>query len=377
MTTKIKVVEFDKQNIELSTETLAVRSKESKDSLYLKLNNKLLTFTKTKHTIPINNFTSALHLSMCAIDLKRGDKIICSINSSPTVPEVIRHYDAEPIFVDVAKDSFQIDLTKLKLLIDSTRSKKLKGIFISHMDGELFPISQINKIIGGRQITIIEDASLTLGLDRQEIDHIADIKLFSLDNALSRFAFFTTNNDEMFQRAKLLSNNGLVYEESASVDYIYDVLDLGCNYQPSKLDTMFALSTLEVLTNHLAVRRLIAKKYTLAFSNLPNVSILELKDNHSYARFIIRIYQNRDTFALELKERGIQTRLHYIPVHLLTYYKNKYDFKINSFPNALQNYYQILSLPIHSALTNDDVEHIIESVKAVAKHRYQSTVGKH
>ncbi len=366
---KKRIIEFDKQNIGLSEETLVARSKESKNSLNKKLVTEFLNYANAKYILPLNNFTSALHLSMCACNLKRGDKVICSVNSSPAVPEVIRHFDAEPIFIDIEPNSFAMNLQHLKEFLESNRSKKIKAIIIAHTDGELFHISQIKKIIGSRNILIIEDGSNTLGLDREKLDSVSDIRLFSLDNTLSNFAIFTTDREDLYETAKLLSNHGLKYEDEQSVDYIYDIIDEGCYYQPSKLETMFAISTLEVLSNHLLIRRSIAKTYISNFVNIPHIYMQEFKQNHTYSQFIIKIDKNRDGFAHELKERGIETKLQYIPLHLLSYYKNKYLFKINSFPNALKNFQQILSLPIHSALSSEDVAHIIESVITVAKNR--------
>ncbi|MCG3716644.1 DegT/DnrJ/EryC1/StrS family aminotransferase, partial [Aliarcobacter butzleri] len=91
------------------------------------------------------------------------------------------------------------------------------------------------------------------------------------------------------------------------------------------------------------------------------------KDEHIFTQFIIKISRNRDAFARALKERGVATGLNYIPLHLLSYYKNKYSMKITAFPNALNNYQQILSLPIYAGLTDDDINYVCDQVIEVAK----------
>lgn len=88
-----------------------------------------------------------------------------------------------------------------------------------------------------------------------------------------------------------------------------------------------------------------------------------------YSQYIIKIDKNRDNFAKELKERGIYTALHYIPMHLLSYYKQKYNLRVNDFPKALSNYQQILSLPIYCSLSDKDVLYICEQIKEIAKNR--------
>ena len=92
-------------------------------------------------------------------------------------------------------------------------------------------------------------------------------------------------------------------------------------------------------------------------------------EEHIYTQFIIKIDKNRDDFAKELISRGVSVSLHYVPVHLLSYYKNKYNYKVNDFPNALKNYQQILSLPIYTALSDDEVLYVCEKIKEIANNR--------
>ncbi len=93
------------------------------------------------------------------------------------------------------------------------------------------------------------------------------------------------------------------------------------------------------------------------------------KSDHIYTEYIIKIDKNRDGFAKELSKNGIFTSLHFIPLHLLSYYKQKYNLRVNDFPNALTNYQQILSLPIYAGLSNKDVYYICEQIKEIAKTR--------
>ena len=117
-------------------------------------------------------------------------------------------------------------------------------------------------------------------------------------------------------------------------------------------------------------RRLeIADIYNRELASCPHVTTPVKKRDHVYSQYIIKIDKNRDNFAKELKERGIYTSLHYIPMHLLSYYKQKYSLRVNDFPKALSNYQQILSLPIYSSLSDKDILHICEQIKEIAKNR--------
>ena len=128
-----------------------------------KLENDFAHYVNSKYAISTNNGTSAMHLAMCALDLKRGDKIICSVNSFPSVAEVIRHFDAEPIFIDIDEDDFNIDLDALEKLLEQNRSKKLKGAFINHIAGQPTQLDRLYKIARLYNIKLVEDASEALG----------------------------------------------------------------------------------------------------------------------------------------------------------------------------------------------------------------------
>ena len=95
------------------------------EELALELEQKVQKYIGTGYAISSTNATSALHLSMCALDIKRGDKIICSVNSHPSVPAVIRHFDAEPIFIDINPDTYNMDLNQLEALLAQKQSKKI------------------------------------------------------------------------------------------------------------------------------------------------------------------------------------------------------------------------------------------------------------
>jgi len=364
----MRTIEFNKANLSAFQDPNFVNRLEE-DNLENELQEEFLNYASADYILPINNFTSALHLCMCAIDLKRGDKVICSVNSSPEFPEVVRHFDAEPIFIDIKPNSSELDFEALEEILSANKSKKLKAIIVSHVAGEILDIGKLKDIIKDRNFAIIEDATNSIGLDREKLDYISDIKVFSFDKKISNMAIVATDNELYYNRAKLLSNHGIVMEEDLHLNYLYDVIDIGCQYTVPKMDLIYSMDSLEKVSNHLNIRRKIAKQYIENFKHTRHIEVAGFQSNHSYAQFIIRVDKNRDGFAKELKKVGIETSLHYIPLHLLSYYKTKYNLKINSFPNALRNYQRVLSLPIHSMLTQDDVSYIIKNVNLIANNR--------
>ncbi|NCD12300.1 MAG: DegT/DnrJ/EryC1/StrS aminotransferase family protein [Epsilonproteobacteria bacterium] len=325
------------------------------------------------------NGTAAMHLAMCALDLKRGDKIICSVNAFPSVAEVIRHFDAEPIFVDIDKDDFNIDVEQLENVLKNNTAKKLKGAFISHVAGQPAELEKIYALAKEYDIKIVEDATAALGATykNKQIGSLeADITVFRFNPqanySISSTGMLTTKDPELASRARLLRNHAIVsegWDKFGNLGYVYDVVDIGLKYDLNELNAAFAIGQLEKNEQFIERRLEIADIYNRELASCPHVSTPIKKRDHVYSQYIIKIDKNRDNFAKELKERGIYTALHYIPMHLLSYYKQKYNLRVNDFPKALSNYQQILSLPIYCSLSDKDVLYICEQIKEIAKSR--------
>jgi len=344
-----------------------------------KLESDFSKYINSKYAISTNNSTSAMHLAMCALDLKRGDKIICSVNAFPSIAEVVRHFDAEPIFVDIDEDDFNVNLDELEKLLENNRSKKLKGAFINHVAGQPADLDRLYKIAKLYDIKIIEDASEAMGAtyNGTRIGGLkADITTFrfspQMKHAVASGGIMTTNNEKLKDRAKLLRTHAIVnegWDSYGNLGYVYDVIDIGLKYDMNELNAAYALGQLEKNREFIKRRQQIAKIYDKELANCPHVSTPFEKREHIYSQYIIKIDKNRDSFARELKENGINTSLHYIPIHLLTYYKHKYNIRVNDFPHALNNYQKILSLPIYPSLKDSEVYYICEKIKRIAKTR--------
>ena len=343
------------------------------------LEKEFVKYTGCGDAISTVNGTAAMHLAMCALDLKRGDKIICSVNAFPSVAEVVRHFDAEPIFVDIDKDDFNIDVDQLESVLKNNKAKKLKGAFISHVAGQPADLKRIYELAKLYDIKIIEDATGALGgtYNGKKIGSLdADITIFRFNpqsnNSISSAGMMTTKDEELSKRARLLRNHALVgegWDKYGNLGYVYDVVDIGLKYDLNELNAAFAIGQLEKNEDFIDRRLEIADIYNRELASCPHVTTPVKKRDHIYSQYIIKIDKNRDNFAKELKERGIYTSLHYIPMHLLSYYKQKYSLRVNDFPKALSNYQQILSLPIYASLSDKDVLHICEQIKEIAKNR--------
>ncbi len=346
------------------------------ENMAQKLEKEVSQYVSSKHAVSTNNATAALHLALCAMDLKRGDKIICSVNSFPAVAEVVRHFDAEPIFVDIDKDDFNIDPRQLERVLRMHQHKKLKCAFVGHMAGQTADLDSIYDIANQYKIKIIDEASDALGAsyNGKKIGNTGSyISCFRFEQqtryALAAGGIITSNDEEIARRAKLLRNHAIIsdsWDEYGNLGYVYDVVDVGVKYDLSEICSAFNLGQMSHIDARIKRRQQIAKIYDKELSDCPHISTPIKKRDHIYSKYIIKIDKNRDNFAKKLREKGIYTGLHYVPLHLLQYYKNKYSLKVSDFPNALANYQQILSLPIYASMSDEDVAYVCETIKKIA-----------
>lgn len=329
-----------------------------------------------KHSLSTMSGTSALHLAMCAIDLKRGDKVICSVNAYVDVPEVVRHFDAEPIFVDCDNQSYMIDLKKLESVLKEQQSKKLRAIILNHMGVDGFDLNKLYALAKEYDVKVIEDATDAMGSKYNEKflgSLSADITIFSFaPHVYKDFisgGMFTTNNQELFERAKLLRNHGIINqcdESECEVNYLYDTVDIGWRYAMNDIVATVCLDRMETLETQKTRRHEIASKYANSLSKTKHVKIITNIEHDNIMYFFVEIDKNRDHFARELKQSGIEVGLHYMPLHLTDYYRKKYSLRVFDFPVALGIYQKTLCLPLYAGLKDDEVDRIIEAVEKIA-----------
>ena len=362
---------------EVDMVTAALYSQDSKNIIE-RYENAIKDYLGAKHVISVNNSASAQHLALSAMQIKRGDKIVCSVNAFPSIAQAIRHFDAEPIFVDINEDDFSISPSAFESVLKEHNHKKLKCAFINHVGGQSAELDELEEIAQKYDVKILDDVDRAIGLSFKgakiggENSFLSCFQIHSqVQNPTATSGFFTTNDDAIAQRARLLRNYALTsgIDKYGNLGYVYDVIDIGLKYDLSALDAAYSIAQFEKIDEFTDRRKAIAALYDEELKNCPHVTVPIKKRDHLYTQYIIKIDKNRDSFARELLERGIHTSLHFIPIHLLSYYKNKYNLKVNAFPNALKTYQQVLSLPIYNSLKDEEAHRICQTINEIAKNR--------
>lgn len=342
------------------------------------LEEAMVELTGASFAVATNNATSAMHLSLCAIELKRGDKVLCSVNSFVNIPEVVRHFDAEPVFIDIDDEDYNIDLDAFENYLEANNSKKLKAVIVSHVAGQACDLDRLYAIASNYDVKVIEDATEALGAtyeDQMIGSTGADITIFSFETHLkpefAKGGVLCCEDEAIYERAMLLRNHAIppIEDDENQLEYIYDVVDIGCQYEISEMDAAYCLGALENVNSGKERRADIAATYMKRLSGVVHITMPNIIRDHNFNLFIIRVDKNRDSFARDLKDKGIETGLHYIPLHLISYYKSKYELRVNAYPVGLQTYQQILSIPIYEAMSDADVTYICDTIIELAQSR--------
>ena len=320
------------------------------------LRDKLLAIHKGQKIVLANNQTQALHLLFRAMEIKRADKIICSVNAFVNIAQVIRYFDAEPLFVDIDA-SMNMDMALLERTLATHSSKKLKAICFNHVAGLAADCDALLALANKYNVKLINVAGPALGL---KLKGFASCFNFAHREKEPVFngSYLLMDDEGLHQRALLLKNYGI----NSSFDSAYEMQDLGLDCGLSSVDAALCMVRLGHLEDEIKQRQKIAALYQERLASCLHISLPEDKPGHLYTQFIVRVDKNRDSFAAALKDKGIETGLHFTPLHTLFYYKNKYGFKINDFPAALNNFAQVMSLPIYAGLSLKDAAYIADTI---------------
>ncbi len=330
----------------------------------------------TQFTVATSSGANAMHLALCALDIKRGDKILCGVNSFVSTPQAVRHFDAEPIFVDCDNETYIMDLDKLEIALKANDVKKLRAIIINSMGGLVPNMEQVTMLAKEYNVKVILDATDAMGsiyLKKQLGAVGADMVIFSfapnIHKDLLSGGILVLNNEYIYNRAIMLRSNGITNQlenSNSQANYAYDVIDIGYDYSINELSALACLNRLASLSEDIKRKREIADLYTKGLNGVTHINIKTDDNQANVVQFFIEIDKNRDHFARELIKENVEIALHYVPLHLSEYYRNKYSLKVFDFPVALGVYQQTMSLPIYPSMSNKDVSVVIEAVKKVA-----------
>ena len=336
----------------------------------------LARFCHTDHSIAVANGTAALHIACLAIGLKEGDEVITTPNTFVATSNAILYCRATPVFADIDLQTGQLDLNCVKQHINP----KTKAIITVDFAGASQQSEHLYALATKNKLTVIQDASHSLGARYNGhpigSNRYADITTFSFHPVkpitTGEGGAITTNNPRYAQACRQLRGHGINKSaetmENNEGPWFYEMHDLGFNYRITDLQCALGQTQLKRLPEFIEKRHHIAAQYEKAFQNVEHITPLLVPNHcfHGYHLYVVLIDFNalkatRTEIMLRLKEQGIGTQVHYIPVYAQPYYK-KNVAKPAACPNMDAYYQRALSLPLYPSMSQEDISRVITAV---------------
>jgi len=317
-------------------------------------------FCNAKHCIGVSSGTSAVHLSIQTVNIKPGDEVITVPNTFIATTECISSVGAKIKFVDIDKETYNIDVNKLEKAI----TDKTKAIVPVHLYGQIADMKPVQEIAEKHNLDIIEDSAQAHGAEyngkKAPVSNVAAYSFFpaKILGAYGDAGAVVTNNKEIAENAKLLRFHGT----KDKVTYFME----GYNHRLDEIQAAILRVKLKHLNGWIEKRRQHAKTYNDLLDGIVETPKEMPYSKHSYYLYVIRT-KERDKLKEFLKKNGIGTGIHYYPpLHLQPAYKHL-GYKQGSFPVTEQLTSEILSLPMYPELTEEQINYIAGKVKEFLK----------
>jgi dTDP-4-amino-4,6-dideoxygalactose transaminase len=344
-----------------------------------------------RYAVAVNSCTAALHLSLEAFGVGPGDLVFVSPYTFAASAEVVRYLGATPVFVDIDPDTLNISVTRLReaveLAVATGRGRPLAVIPV-HIAGVPCDMEELWDLARQFDLAVVEDAAHAfpsayqgrpVGSIPDDVRGTACFSFYATKTITTGEGGMLTTQDEMVaDRARSMSLHGLSRQAwgryTSGGSWAYDIVDAGFKYNLTDIAAAMGraqLARAEAMTER---RREIARTYTAAFEDCawlqtPTVPMTSTSAWHLY---ILRVGSGasplpRDQLIDDLKRDGIGTSVHFIPLHLHSYYVKTFGYEPEDFPVALREYQRALSLPIYSAMSDEDVDAVVTAVRARGK----------
>lgn len=386
-----KIIPYGRQNITQEDIQAVV---ETLQSDYLTQGPKIAAFEDafasyigSKYAVAVANGTAALHLCTLALEVKKGDKVITTPITFAASANCVIYCGGEVVFSDIDKETYLIDLNAVENLLKKAPSGTYQGIIPVNFAGRAVDLEKLKKIADDYGLWIIEDACHSPGgyfLDstgnKQNCGNgnYADLAIFSFHPvkhiASGEGGMITTNDEQLYKKLLSLRTHGIIKSEDSftnSIDFAgglshypgwyMEMQELGFNYRLTDFQAALGLSQLNRADQGLERRRTIAKHYYESFKNKSfTKGHSGVVEGHAYHLYVIEVNDRLGLYNF-LRANNIFAQIHYIPCHLMPYYR-QFGWKENDMPNAENYYKHCISLPMYPTLTDKEQQFVIDSI---------------
>lgn len=395
-----KAIPYGRQNITQEDINVVI---EALKSDYLTQGPKILEFEKafseyvgSTYAVAVSNGTAALHLCALALDVKEGDKVITTPITFAASANCVRYCGGEVVFSDIDPDTYLLDIEKVRSLLEASPKGTYKGIIPVDFAGRAVDLEAYRKLADQYGLWIIEDACHAPGgffadsntkIQNCGNSSFADLAIFSFHPvkhiACGEGGMITTNDEVLYKKLLALRTHGITkneteYSNSANFargqdsqsdaypGWYMEMQTLGFNYRLTDFQAALGISQLQRADDGIVRRREIAATYENAFKGVSFIKGQSgVVEGHAYHLYVIEV-EDRLGLYNYLRENKIFAQIHYIPCHLMPYYK-QFGWKEGDMPNAEQYYKNCISLPMYPTLTVAEQKFVIDKIEKYYK----------
>ena len=329
--------------------------------------------------VAVNSATAGLHLALEAVGVGPNDEVITTAYTFTASAEVVRYLGADPVFVDIDPNTLNIDATQVELAI----SPRTKAIIPVHFAGLACDIGILHTIAAKHQLKIVEDAAHALpstfcGKLVGTLDSDATVYSFYATKTITtgEGGMVVTRNPELARRCRVMRLHGIsrdVFDRYTSTKpaWHYEVIAPGYKYNMTDVAASIGIHQLKKAWNFRERRAQMAVLYDEAFADLPVMLPPRApgKDVHAWHLYVLRLGQaapiSRERFIEAMAKNGIGCSVHFIPLHLHPYWRDRYTLKLDDFPHATHAYEKVVSLPLYTKMTDMDQKRVIAAVREI------------
>ncbi|HEV3446649.1 MAG TPA: UDP-4-amino-4,6-dideoxy-N-acetyl-beta-L-altrosamine transaminase [Gemmataceae bacterium] len=338
-------------------------------------------FTGSREAVAVNSGTAALHAAMYALGIGRGDEILVPAMTFAATANCVVFQGGTPVFVDVDAGTLLIDPAEVEAKI----TPRTRAIVAVDYAGQPCPYKELAALAKRHGLALVADACHSLGGAYQErpVGALADLSAFSFHPVkpitTAEGGMITTDDAALAKRMRLFRNHGITTdhrEREAQGAFSYEMIDLGYNYRLCDLQCALGISQLRKLPGWVSRRQEIARRYDRAFREMPEFKPLAQRPGvkHAYHLYVVRLDlkglgKSRAEAFRSLRAAAIGVNVHYVPVHLHPFYRERFGTVPGLCPVAEAAYEQILSLPIFPRMLDRDVDQVLAALRQLVTPR--------
>ena len=334
-------------------------------SLVFEFENAVKDYLRAGHVVAVNTGTSAIHIALDALGIKKGDEVIVpSLTFAGSIQPIIA-CGAKPVFCEIGWDTLNVDIEDIKAKI----TKKTKVVMPVHYGGQACDMDGLLKICRDNNIRLVEDAAHAFGsfYKGKRIGSFGDVACFSFDPikniTCGEGGAVVTNDEKLAQiiiKKRILGIDKDTWHRYRNErSWFYEVVTSGFRYHMSNINAAIGLVQLKKIEGFIEKKRAICRRYDNAFRDINEIRLIERRyDDIAPFNYVIKVKAGRDNLLGYLKDNGIDAGINYIPNHLQPAFKDSYG----PLPITEEVYKQIISLPLYFDMQDSDIVKVIEAV---------------